>query len=120
MSEVQWEYAASAGGTRTYPWGDREPTCEDANFDPGRCGLKPDLIAQYPPSPEGVYDLAGNGYELVVPDWKHDGQGPEGYPAAAPVVAGGGIGIKRAISRRPRRRAGRARPQRRARAYSCT
>lgn len=104
-TEAQWEYAASAGGTRTYPWGDRTPTCADANFDEPSCGEAFREIGEYPPSPEGLYDLAGHEAELVLrePDWYTDGypdtpvydpalcKGPEGpyNHCQSPMVRGG-------------------------------
>ncbi len=75
-SEAEWEFAASAGGTRLYPWGDREPSCEDALFDVERCGWV-EGFASYPPTDEGLFDLAGNLAEIVV----YDGSfGNAGYP----------------------------------------
>ncbi|MCE7894298.1 MAG: hypothetical protein DYH12_32120, partial [Sorangiineae bacterium PRO1] len=71
--EAQWEWAATWGGTRTYPWGEAPPTCELANIDAKKCPPKiaasyaPELSAagSYPPTPEGIYDLAGNAGEVV-------------------------------------------------------
>lgn len=73
ITEAQWEWVATWGGTRTYPWGEDEPSCALANVDPDRCKpnvpspTMPELSAagSYPPSPEGIYDLAGNAGELV-------------------------------------------------------
>lgn len=74
LTEVEWEYLATGGGTRRYPWGDREPKCSDGNFDFERCGARnaePDggvsLVASYSPSPEGVYDLFGGSWEMLAP-----------------------------------------------------
>lgn len=71
-TEAEWEFAASGGGKRTYPWGEEPPTCALANFDLESC--KPTgpgeflttVAGTYPPSPEGVYDLAGNVSEMVL------------------------------------------------------
>lgn len=73
LTEVQWEFIATWGGTRTYPWGEDEPTCELANIDTANCPPqftsegRPGLARamSYPPSPEGIYDLIGNAGEYV-------------------------------------------------------
>jgi formylglycine-generating enzyme required for sulfatase activity len=78
LREAEWEWIATAGGTREYPWGDEEPTCDRANIDAERCGpanrdavfpYTPGLseTARYAPSPEGVYDLIGGAPEWVGP-----------------------------------------------------
>jgi len=73
IDEAQWEWVATWGGTRTYPWGEEPPTCELANIDAKKCPPRvpspnfAELSAAgtYPPSPEGVYDLIGNAGEVV-------------------------------------------------------
>ncbi len=76
LTEAEWEYIVTAGGTRKYPWGDAEPQCSNANLDFERCGNPnpsvpglPELalIATYPPSSEGVYDLIGGFWEMLAP-----------------------------------------------------
>lgn len=76
LTEAEWEYIVTAGSTRNYPWGDRAPRCSDANLDFEHCGnpnpSRPGfpelaLIATYPPSPEGVYDLIGGFWEMLAP-----------------------------------------------------
>ncbi len=80
LTEVEWEYLATGGGTRSYPWGNRAPRCSDANFDTEQCDARNaadggvSLIASYPPSPEGVYDLFGGYWEMLAP-------APEAYDA---------------------------------------
>ena len=75
LDEAEWEFIATWGGTRTYPWGDEEPSCARANIDANACAVHnavqapPELarIASYPPSPEGIFDLIGNAGEFVAP-----------------------------------------------------
>jgi DNA-binding beta-propeller fold protein YncE len=81
-TEAEWEYAATAAGTRTYPWGEEPPSCERARYDLDNCGEGSPEIAQYPPSPEGLYDMAGNAVELVALDEEHYS---EGYPEPPPM-----------------------------------
>ena len=73
-TEAEWEYAARAGGTSRFPWGD-EPDCGQANYgnSPKRvlkeCGEtnpgKTNKAGSYPPNAWGLHDLAGNVYEWV-------------------------------------------------------
>lgn len=92
-TEAQWEWAASGGDDRRYPWGDEDPTCENelADFTPGGSpqtdpagdhgcrggGTSP--IRSHPKGrtvwPAGaIYDLGGNVWE-----WTSDCLVP--YPA---------------------------------------
>ena len=72
-TEAEWEFAASLGGTRRYPWGEaapsnqlcwsgvrrRDSTCEVGSFSSGN-------------SPAGISDLSGNVWE-----WVSDWYGPD-------------------------------------------
>jgi len=68
-TEAEFEAAASAGGTRTYPWGEQTPFCEYALFD--LCSSsEPEEICSYElgKSREGICDLSGNVAEWIE-DW---------------------------------------------------
>jgi len=75
-TEAQWELAARGTRGRKYPWGDEEPTCARANFNP--CGWRLKAVHGHPQgaTPDGLEDLAGNVWEWSA-DWYADR-----YPAA--------------------------------------
>ncbi len=86
LSETEWEYAARAGATTTYPWGDSvDVICEKANImdmatatelgdkdgmEASPC-VKPKVktftepVGSYAPNAFGLYDVVGNAWELV-------------------------------------------------------
>ncbi len=96
LTEAEWEYIATGGGTRTYPWGDQKPSCARANINPEHCHLRwptqpgshTAQVASYPPTSEGVYDLAGNVAELVAPSPSAYIDGYTAVPAHTPPCNG--------------------------------
>lgn len=69
-SEAEWEYAARAGTTTRYAWGDAI-TPKNANYSESKLG-KTTEVGAYPPNPWGLYDMHGNVWEWVEDVW-HDG-----------------------------------------------
>ncbi|MBY0568846.1 MAG: formylglycine-generating enzyme family protein [Hyphomonadaceae bacterium] len=69
LTEAEWEYAARAGTTTTYSWGDQDPVCDlrarnGANFaacDDDR--TRP--VGAFQPNGFGLYDVHGNVSEWV-------------------------------------------------------
>ena len=74
LSEAEWEYAARAGTTTRYSWGDNHRRAEQANF--GGNVDKTTEVGTYPANTWGLYDMSGNVWEWVEDCWK------ESYEAA--------------------------------------
>ncbi len=100
-SEIEWEYAASTGDGRTWPWGDSQPdgsllNCSDASetiaarapeISDGFSETSP--AGSFPGNPWGLVDMAGNVWE-----WCSDLQGggsltPQGAPDTIGCLRGG-------------------------------
>ena len=62
-TEMQWEYAAVGKESRTYPWGEQDPTPTLANYNFNEGATTP--VGRYSEgaTPEGLYDMAGNVWE---------------------------------------------------------
>ena len=88
-SEAEWEYAARAGTTTEYSWGD-EIGCNRANCD--GCGSEWDNkqtapVGSFAANPFGLYDMHGNVAEWVEDCW-HDNY--EGAPSDGSAWTTGG------------------------------
>ena len=63
-TEAEWEYAASGGGQRIYPWGNEKPNNDRANYiDSKIMKTKPVRSYLFGMTPDGLYNLAGNVWE---------------------------------------------------------
>jgi formylglycine-generating enzyme required for sulfatase activity len=71
-SETEWEYAARAGTTTRYWWGD-DITPANANYG-GQVG-KTSEIGPYPANPWGLHDMNGNVWEWVEDCWNESYKG---------------------------------------------
>ena len=96
-TEAQWQWAATGGDRRKWPWGNERPTCEYADHTPGLLvspggdsgchGGGPSKVATHPKGdriwPTGaIHDLAGNVWE-----WTLDSYLPyKGVPETDPHV----------------------------------
>jgi formylglycine-generating enzyme required for sulfatase activity len=81
-TEAEWEYAARAGKTTAYPWGDEldpkqvnycDKNCKynlrDLEGDDGFANTAP--VGSFPPNAFGLFDMAGNVSEWTA-DWMQD------------------------------------------------
>lgn len=72
-TEAEWEYAARAGTTTSYPWGnsvDKEmANCLGCNAQPRRQASE---VGQFPPNRFGLRDMAGNAAEWVADCWSEN------------------------------------------------
>lgn len=77
-SEAEWEYAARAGTTTRYWWGD-EATAARANYKTGVAddaaagGDRPRFtvpVGRFEPNPWGLYQMHGNVWEWVEDRWR--------------------------------------------------
>lgn len=71
-SEAEWEYAATSGGrNQKYPWGNDEPTCDNAvirdneGYDCGNYSTKPVCSKPKGDTAHGLCDMAGNVWQWV-------------------------------------------------------
>ena len=68
-NEAEWEFAASGGSQRMYPWGNEKPNNDRANYiDSKIMKTKPVRSYLFGMTPEGLYNLAGNVWEWC-DDW---------------------------------------------------
>ncbi|OFX11172.1 MAG: hypothetical protein A2516_09520 [Alphaproteobacteria bacterium RIFOXYD12_FULL_60_8] len=71
-SEAEWEYAARAGTTTDFPWGDdvgqNLVNCRRCGSEWGGRMTAP--VGSFPPNSFGLYDLPGNVWEWVQDCWR--------------------------------------------------
>lgn len=77
LSEAEWEYAARAGASTLYSFGDAETKLGDYAWYANNAGLRTHPVGEKKPNAFGLYDVHGNVWEWVQ-DCDHDSY--EGAP----------------------------------------
>jgi formylglycine-generating enzyme required for sulfatase activity len=108
LSEAEWEYAARAGKTTRYPWGD-EPGTNLANFDGSGSrwsGRRTAPVGSFEANAFGLHDMIGNVWEWVEDCWNEsygdaplDGRAWESGDCGRRVLRGGSWGSKPEVAR---------------------
>jgi formylglycine-generating enzyme required for sulfatase activity len=98
LTEAEWEYAARAGTTTTYSWGDDigkgNADCADCD---NQTQAAPAPVGSFKPNAFGLYEMYGNVWEWVEDPWhnSYEGSPTDGSPwledgnASRRVVRGG-------------------------------
>jgi formylglycine-generating enzyme required for sulfatase activity len=106
-TEAEWEYAARAGSTTKYPWGNdighNRANCRGR----GSCGdsyANTAPVGSFPANAWGLHDMPGNVWEWVQDCWHTDYEGaPSDGSAWISNCVGGGGSYNDEYSRRVRR-----------------
>ena len=90
-TEYEWEIAARGRDARLYPWGNQPPEPELANFDHLVGHTTPVGSYEKGKTPEGLYDMTGNVWELCSGMWDSYpwGRKIEGMPLGRQNMRGG-------------------------------
>ena len=90
-TEYEWEIAARGKDARLYPWGNQPPAPELANYDHHVGHTTPVGSYEKGKTPEGIYDMAGNVWELLQGNWKEYPWGRKiaGMPEGRQLMRGG-------------------------------
>ncbi len=79
-TEAEWEYAARAGTTTMYSYGNNESELGDYAWYIGNSKGTSHAVGQKKPNPWGLYDMHGNVWDWVQDSWHetYDGAPPDG------------------------------------------
>lgn len=81
-TEAEWEYAARAGTTTTYPWGDNISADRVRCVACGDKKSKSENVGQFPANEFGLFDTVGSVWEWVADCWHPEFSGAPGDSSA--------------------------------------
>jgi sulfatase modifying factor 1 len=84
-TETEWEHAARGGRNGLFPWGNQPADGSRANFSGSGLGTT-SPVGKYPANGYGLFDMAGNVWQLLADEWKPYSSTPQKNP-----VAGGNL-----------------------------
>jgi len=76
-TEAEWEYAARAGTTTAFSWGDNAADFPDYAWNGTNADKKTHPVGQKKPNPWGLYDMHGNVWEWTGSYYKQEWDGSE-------------------------------------------
>jgi formylglycine-generating enzyme required for sulfatase activity len=94
LSEAEWEYAARAGTTSRFSFGDEETSLSDYGWSTYNSELKAHPVGEKKPNAFGLYDIHGNASEWVEDAW-HDSY--VGAPSDGAAWVEGGDSSRRVV-----------------------
>ncbi len=72
-TEAEWEYAARAGTTTAYPFGDSADDLDDYAWYTDNSDYQSHVVGEKKPNAWGLYDVIGNAAEWVIDEYSEDG-----------------------------------------------
>ncbi|MGF1453784.1 MAG: SUMF1/EgtB/PvdO family nonheme iron enzyme [Alphaproteobacteria bacterium] len=92
-TEAEWEYAARAGTTTRFSWGDQDPVCDEAAPNGANFTACTDNrtrpVGSFPANPFGLHDMHGNVWGWVQDCW-HGNYNGAPTDGSARMAANGG------------------------------
>lgn len=79
-TEAEWEYAARAGSTTAYPWGESADDIDEYAWYDDNSDWQTQLVGQKKPNAWGLHDMIGNAAEWVIDEYQDEVEWPADRP----------------------------------------